>query len=273
MPTIQANGIGLAYELTGTGEAPIVFVHGSWGSHHAFDLVTPKLAERFRVVTYDRRGHSDSERPPGQGSVHEDVADLAALIEGLDLAPAWVAGTSYGAIITLRLAGERPELFRGLIAHEPPLLALPNAGASKDPNAEKTNDTIRSVVARIDAGDHEGAAEQFVDSIAFGPGTWAHFPEPLRLTFTFNAPTWSDEQKDPESLTMDLDRLRRFDHPALITIGDHSPPWFAPIARTVVEYLPNVELLTFPGAGHGPHSSHPGPYVEAITAFIDKASA
>ena len=97
MATVTANGVRIAYELTGSGEVPIVFVHGSWGSHHAFDQVALALSERFRVMTYDRRGHSDSERPPGQGSVHEDVADLAALIEDLGLAPAWVAGTSYGA--------------------------------------------------------------------------------------------------------------------------------------------------------------------------------
>ena len=76
------------------------------------------------MLTYDRRGHSQSERLSGQGSVREDVADLAALIEDLRLAPAWVAGNSFGASITLRLAGERPDLLRGLIAHEPPLLSL-----------------------------------------------------------------------------------------------------------------------------------------------------
>ena len=100
---------------------PLVLVHGSWDSHHDWDLVVPRLADSFRVLTYDRRGHSESERPTGQESVREDVADLAALIEHLGLAPAWVVGNSFGASIILRLAGERPELFRGLIGHEPPL--------------------------------------------------------------------------------------------------------------------------------------------------------
>ena len=75
-----------------------------------------------RVLTYDRRGHSQSERPTGQGSVREDVADLAALLEHVELAPAWVLANSFGASISLRLASEHPGLFRGLIAHEPPLL-------------------------------------------------------------------------------------------------------------------------------------------------------
>jgi len=48
------------------------------------------LAENFRVVAYDRRGHSASGRPTGQGSVLEDADDLAGLIDELELAPAHV---------------------------------------------------------------------------------------------------------------------------------------------------------------------------------------
>ena len=76
------DGVGLFYELH-AGAMPVVLVHGSWHSHRNWDLVVPRLAEVFRVLTYDRRGHSQSERPTGQGSVREDVADLAVLLEHL----------------------------------------------------------------------------------------------------------------------------------------------------------------------------------------------
>lgn len=109
-PAATVNGVRLFYQLGGNGDVPLVLVHGSWGSHHGWDLVAPGLGKSFRVLAYDRRGHSQSERPTVQGSVREDVADLAALIEYLGLAPAWVAGSSFGASIALRLAGERPAL-------------------------------------------------------------------------------------------------------------------------------------------------------------------
>ena len=75
------------------------------------------------MFTYDRRGHSQSERLQTQGSIEEVVADLGALITAKDLAPAHVAGNSFGAAITLKLAA-RPNLFASATAHEPPLMGM-----------------------------------------------------------------------------------------------------------------------------------------------------
>jgi len=121
MSKINANGVQLFYELSGFGEIPVVLVHGSWVSHHTWDSVLPRLEKEFRVLTYDRRGHSQSERPAGQGSIQDDVADLAALLEHLGLAPAWVIGNSMGSSIALRLAAEHPKLLLGIVGHEPPI--------------------------------------------------------------------------------------------------------------------------------------------------------
>ena len=124
MSSPQVSGISLWSETQGASGSPVVMVHGSWGDHHNWDLVAPRLAETHTVLTYDRRGHSQSQRLTSQGSVHDDVADLAALIEQAGIAPAHVVGNSFGASICLRLAAERPELIRSLIVHEPPLVGL-----------------------------------------------------------------------------------------------------------------------------------------------------
>jgi pimeloyl-ACP methyl ester carboxylesterase len=95
------NGVRLFSESRDDSGAPLVFVHGSWGDHHNWDAVVPGLARSCRVFTYDRRGHSQSERLSTQGSIEEGVADLAAFITANDLAPAHVVGNSFGAAITL----------------------------------------------------------------------------------------------------------------------------------------------------------------------------
>jgi pimeloyl-ACP methyl ester carboxylesterase len=200
--------------------------------------------------------------------VREDVADLAALIEHLGLGPAWVVGNSFGASITLRLAGQRPELFRGLVAHEPPLFALLGDDPALAPMLAEVGRRIQAVVARITAGDHAGATEQFVETVALGPGTWAGMPPEVRQTMIENAPTFLDEARDPETLAFDLASVRGFSRPALLTLGDQSPPAFAPVVARLAKALPRVEVRTIPGAGHIPHATHADAYAAAVTAFL-----
>jgi pimeloyl-ACP methyl ester carboxylesterase len=265
--TANINGVKLFYELSGTSEVPLVLVHGSWVSHHSWDIVVPRLAESFRVLVYDRRGHSESERPAGQGGVREDVADLAALIEHLGLAPAWVAGNSFGASIALRLASGRRDLFRGLIAHEPPLFSLLADDPAVAPIVKEIENRVAAVAERIASGDHSGAAEQFVETVALGPGWWVQLLPEFQRTFVENALTFLDEANDPEHFDFELESIKAFPRPALLTLGGQSPPTFAPVVAKLADMLPNVEVVTFAGAGHIPHATNPKAYVEAIRDF------
>ena len=270
MALAHVNGVQLSYEISGAGDVPLILVHGSWVSRHSWDLVVPGLAKSFRVVTYDRRGHSESERPTRQGSVHEDVADLAAIIEQLGLAPAWVAGNSFGASITLRLAGKRPDLFRGVIAHEPPLFSLLANDPAAVPILKEVRERTDAVAERIASGDHAGAAEQFIDTVALGPGAWAKLPAPLRQTCIENAPTFLDETNDPEQFAFDLEWVKVFPRPVLLSTGDQSPPTFGLVIAKLADVLSNAQVGTFPGAGHIPHATHPDAYIDAIRNFIVK---
>jgi len=85
MPSTTINGIRLHWSLTGESGEPLILVHGSWIDHRNWDPIVPALAHSYRVVTYDRRGHSRTERPPGPDSVSDDVSDLAALTHHLGL--------------------------------------------------------------------------------------------------------------------------------------------------------------------------------------------
>ena len=50
MPLAQINGVRIRYEDSATAGPPLILVHGSWASHHNWDLVAPRLAESFRVI-------------------------------------------------------------------------------------------------------------------------------------------------------------------------------------------------------------------------------
>ena len=268
MAIAEVNGVQIFYELAGAEAVPVVLVHGSWDSHHDWDLVAPALAKEYRTLTYDRRGHSQSERPAGQGSVREDVADLAALMQKLQLAPAWVIANSFGASISLRLASEQPEVFRGLIAHEPPLFSLLSDDPSLAPLLKEVQTKIGAVGARIASGDHAGATEQFVETVAIGPGGWASLPSEIQQGMIENAPSFLDEVNDPEQLEFELEWLRNFSKPTLLTFGDQSPPMFAPVVKRLAKALPHAHVVELPGAGHVPHTTHPENYLDAIVAFM-----
>jgi pimeloyl-ACP methyl ester carboxylesterase len=272
MPLENINGVKILIEDFGSGE-PIVLVHGSWADHMEWPLLVPLLAPRFRVTVYDRRGHSQSERLPTQGSIHEDVADLAAIIERAG-APAHVVGNSMGASISLRLASERPELFRTLMVHEPPLFDLLRDGPETKPLIEAFDEGARGVMNALEAGNFEEGARQFVDNVALGPGSWDNFvPDVAKQTLINNAPTFLDEMRDPDLLGFDTQTLSRFTGPVLLTGGSESPPIFAPVLEKLAAVLPNATRRTFEGAGHLPHVSHPQDYAEAITGFIEESKA
>lgn len=273
MAMATVNGVRLFYEIHGGGDVPVVLVHGSWVSHHDWDLLAPRLAEGFRVLTYDRRGHSRSERPAGQGSVREDAADLKGLIEHVGLAPAWVIGNSFGAAIALRLASEHPALFRGLIGHEPPLFSLLAQDPDLGPLLENVGSRVGAVVGRIASGDHAGAAEQFVDTVALGPGNWARTAPNIRQVMIENAPTFLDEVSDPEALAFEPEWIGDFSKPALLTLGDQSPPAFAPVVAKLSAALPHAEVVTLRGTGHVPHVTHPDVYAAKVIEFTRRHAA
>jgi len=261
----RLNGVDLYVESRGEAGPRVVLVHGSWGDHHNWDAVVPLLARHSRVTTYDRRGHSQSERLATQGSIRDDVRDLAALIEGLGIAPAHVVCNSFGAVIVLNLIIERPDLFASAAIHEPPLVGLLDA----DPALSAVQQRIGAVMDTLIAGQTEAGARQFVETVAFGPGAWPHLSPELRETFVFNASTWLDEMKERAAFDLDLGKLSSFGGPLLMTQGDQSPPFFRVILDMISDALPRAQHHIFRGAGHVPNLTHPDDFALVVGSFIN----
>ena len=259
----SATTSDLFREESGAGE-PLVLVHGSWSEHAAWQLAVPGLTRSFRVITYDRHSHGQSP-PAAEGPLarrrHED--DLAALIETAAGGRAHVAGTSYGGSIALGLAVRRPELFRSVSAHEPPLVGLAPSDAIV---GEATRDL--EIVGRIiEKGDPEAGARHFVEHVAIGPGAWPLLPPEIHAAMIRNAPAFAAELEDPDWAELDLEALGELRIPVLLTQGDASLPWFAPIMETLAGAAPRAERATIEEAGHVPHQTHPAEYAAIVSSF------
>jgi len=96
--------------VEGPVDAPALVLCNSLGTTLAmWDTQVPALAERFRVVRYDRRGHGRSSVPPGPYSIDDLGGDVLALLDELGLEGVSFCGLSIGGAVGMWLALEAPE--------------------------------------------------------------------------------------------------------------------------------------------------------------------
>jgi pimeloyl-ACP methyl ester carboxylesterase len=266
MAAVAANGVTLHWHESGAGE-PLVLVHGSWLDGRSWRRVVPRLASELRVIAYDRRGHGASRLPPGPCGIAEHAADLSDLIERLDLAPAHVAGSSWGGAIALRLACDRPELVRSLAVHEPPLFDLVDGDPDCREALGRVRASIDAVVAELSAGETTAGAARFVDELALGPGSWARLARAEQRRYVACAPAYLAQSRDPERMRVDPVALAAIECPVLLTEGDVRGPLFGRILDRVSEALPDADRRLLAGTAHAPQLSHPGAYAATIGEF------
>ncbi|MEO6341468.1 MAG: alpha/beta fold hydrolase [Caulobacteraceae bacterium] len=99
------DGTALNVRVEGPGDAPVVLLsHSLGGSLELWREVAPMLAERFKVVRYDARGHGASGAPDGEYSVEMMARDALAILDSVGAAKAHFVGLSMGGMIGMWLA-------------------------------------------------------------------------------------------------------------------------------------------------------------------------
>ena len=107
MPTVEANGITVYYEISGKGE-PLLLIAGLGYGLWQWHKMIPGLAEDFQVVAFDNRGAGHSDKPAGPYTVQMLGADTAGLLDALNLRDVTVMGHSMGGFVAQELALARP---------------------------------------------------------------------------------------------------------------------------------------------------------------------
>ena len=132
---LRVPGASLYYEVRGRG--PVLLLIGAGAADAAsFHGIATHLADHYTVVSYDRRGYSRSplDDPEEEQRLETHSDDARRLLAILSTEPAYVFGSSGGALIGLDLAIWHPEQIATLISHEPPVGGLlPDADRPRMP--------------------------------------------------------------------------------------------------------------------------------------------
>ena len=118
MPTAKLNGIDIYYEEHGAGY-PIVLTHGLGDNAGLWTPLAEALADKYRLISWDMRGHYRSEAPEELSEYTQDVVveDLRALCDYLEIEKAVHGGHSLGGYTALRFHEKYPERVSALVLH------------------------------------------------------------------------------------------------------------------------------------------------------------
>lgn len=122
-----------------------MLIPGDSADSSVFVPIRSVLSERYKVVTYDPRGlsHSIFDGEPQDTTIQTCADDAHRLLAAIDTQPAYVLGSSGGALVGFELVSHYSEQVRALVAHEPPLAWLLDAADEDIAHWEEVYDIYR----------------------------------------------------------------------------------------------------------------------------------
>lgn len=266
MRVLTDDGVGLAVEEHGSGE-PLLMVHGFTGAQEDFADHRSRFAEHARVVTFDHRGHGDSDHPNDAAAYSLDrlVADTLAVADHLGLDRFRLLGHSMGGMVSRRLVLAHPERVSALVLMD----TSPGAPEGLDPDLVRLaadvalSDGMTVLRALLDEADALGSeADQRVRETRSG------YEE-------FNARKWarvapvaySALARDIVDQPDELAAMAGITQPTLVIVGSQDAH-FVGDAHRMAETIPDAELVVVPDAGHSPQFENPDAWFTAVDTFL-----
>ena len=262
--TVEAGGVALAYDDSGSPGPPVVLVHGTATARTVWRETIEALAAAGgqpaapRVIAYDRRAYGDSGAPEPYGgtTVGEQADDLAELIEGVDAAPATVCGHELGALACLDLAARRPELVRRAVLIEPPILWLVAAGT------DAVGDLREAVASAARDSGAAGAVRAYLEEV--GGAEVGALLGPERLEAAQASPrAFAADLAAAASWTGGRKELKALEPPVRVLSGARSSAVRREAAEALAGMIPDARLVAV-DSGHFPHLEQPSKVAATI---------
>ncbi len=261
MPSIAADGASLNYRVDGPEGAPWVVFSNSLGTDLSmWDVQAARLADRFRVLRYDSRGHGKSDAPEGEYTLDMLGRDLLVLMDALDIETARYCGLSKGGMVGMWMGINAPERIERL--------ALCNT-AAQIPTPEMWDGRIRTV------------REKGMDAIT---------PTVLERWFTQDFRDAHPESIEPVRRMLlttppqgymgccaairDMDQreaIRAIDRPTLVLAGRHDPATTPAAAEEIAAAIPGARLEVI-DAAHLSNIEAPAAFDDVVLPFLERGN-
>lgn len=256
---IENKGASLYYQVVGEG-IPLVFTHGASWNHKQWQRQEDFFKEKYRVVTWDVRGHGASSLPPGKVDSRDFSEDLIALLDHLQIESAILCGLSLGGHISLQTAAWYPKRVQGLS-----LIGTPCTNAFD--LYEKLFVPINRLSTRLTPMRVLGRLQAKMLS-KFNPSNALYIEEAVTMIPHSNwTRIWSSVSRMESR-----DLLSTIQCKTLLLIGDHDS-----LTRRQQSYMlariPTCELQTIPKAHHGTNLDNPQAVNQAILEFVQELSS
>jgi 3-oxoadipate enol-lactonase len=257
------TAVAVHHVVTGPEDAPVVVLSNSLGSTTSmWDAQAEALAEHFRVVRYDTRGHGDSPVPQGPYDIDDLADDVVALLDTLGVDRAHVVGLSLGGMTGMRLAARNPERVHRLV--------VLCTGARLDPSS-----AWHDRAATVRAHGSSAVAEAVVQRWFTAPYLDAH-PDVRASCEAVVAATPAEGYASCCEViaAMDLrDDLAAISAPTLAIAGADDPATPPPHLAAIADGVQDGRLLVVPGAAHLANAEQPQIITPAIIEHLKGGAA
>jgi 3-oxoadipate enol-lactonase len=273
VPKVKVNGAELYYEVSGQGEY-VLQVPGAVSGHEGYAAVTPGMAGHFKVIDFDPRGYGLSDRPRQRYTFDLWAADMAGLLDALDVERAHVHGGSMGGSLAIYYAAHFPNRVNGLV--------VSGSSAKSDHMSKYQYEVWKALARAYGAGSRELAydqcnkavSRQYLDGPEGGEGLVRAVMDVTRR----NVETDVFCDACDALIQMDMvSELERVSAPTLVMVGDQdvlTPADQGPDGaggRFIYEHLINArfrEFVMIPNAGHANLMDNPDASNGAVIEFL-----
>lgn len=264
----EVNDTRLYFESTGKG-TPLIFLHGFTCDHRHWTSQEEYFSDRYRVVTYDARGHGQSAVPDSTPYSYED--DLAALMDFLEIDKAVLVGHSMGGAPAFLFAKHHPERVFALVLGE-------GGALIKDPalvdisNFQEYMTELATAMAVARAHGIEQCKKAWLDvqplrTAAKNPKSSALLKA---MIADYSGWHWLNSDADPQKEIPDgtPELLASIGTPTLIVVGENSHQFIREQATVQSRYMPNSTLVFLKQANHMLNIENPEQFNRALDSFL-----